>query len=71
MAGALEAALLADGVALDQLYPLDVDRALKKIAEIKDHLVLWDTGASSQQLFRDGEVTMGQLWHTRANLLQE
>lgn len=71
MAGALEAALLADGVALDKLYPLDVDRALKKIAEIKDHLVLWDTGASSQQLFRDGEVTMGQLWHTRANLLQE
>ena len=71
MAGALEAALLGDGVPLDRLYPLDVDRALKKLATIKDHLVLWDTGASSQQLFRDGEVTMGQLWHTRANLLQE
>ncbi len=71
MAGALEAALLADGVPLDQLYPLDVDRALKKIEEIKDHIVLWDTGASSQQLFRDGEVTMGQLWHTRATLLSE
>lgn len=71
MAGALEAALLADGLPLDQLYPLDVDRALKKIEEIKDHIVLWDTGASSQQLFRDGEVTMGQLWHTRATLLSE
>lgn len=71
MAGALEAALLADGVPLDQLYPLDVDRALAKIEQIKDHIVLWDTGASSQQLFRDGEVTMGQLWHTRANLLGE
>lgn len=71
MAGALEAALLADGVPLDQLYPLDVERALAKIEEIKDHIVLWDTGASSQQLFRDGEVTMGQLWHTRANLLAD
>lgn len=71
MAGAVEAALLADGVSLDKLYPLDLDRALKKIAEIRPHLVLWDTGASSQQVFRDGEVTMGQIWHTRANLLGE
>ena len=71
MAGALEAALLADGVPLDKLYPLDVDRGLEKIKSIKEHLVLWDTGASSQQVFRDGEVVMGQIWHTRANLLEQ
>ena len=31
----LEAALMADGVAPDKLYPLDVDRAFKKLEEIK------------------------------------
>lgn len=71
MSGTLEAALLADGVAIDKLYPLDVDRALEKIKSIRQHIVLWDTGASSQQAFRDGEVAMGQIWHTRANLLAE
>ncbi|MGF7159563.1 putative spermidine/putrescine transport system substrate-binding protein [Rhodoligotrophos appendicifer] len=71
MAGTLEAALMADGVPMDQLYPLDVDRALKKLEVLKPHLILWDTGASSQQVFRDGEVVMGQIWHTRANLIKK
>jgi putative spermidine/putrescine transport system substrate-binding protein len=71
MVGTLEAALMADGVPMDKLYPLDVDRAMKKLEELKPHVILWDTGASSQQVFRDGEVTMGQIWHTRANLLKQ
>ena len=71
MAGTLEAALMADGVPIDQLYPLDIDRAMKKLEQLKPHLILWDTGASSQQVFRDGEVVMGQIWHTRANLLKQ
>lgn len=66
----LELALLADGVPIDKLYPLDVDRAFKKFATIKDALLTWDTGAQSQALLRDGEVAMGWLWHTRANLLK-
>ena len=32
----LEMALIADGVPLDKLYPLDVDRAIAKFATIKD-----------------------------------
>lgn len=71
MVGVLEAALMADGVAPDKVYPIDMDRALNKIKEIKDHLVLWDNGASSQQVFRDGEVTMGQIWHTRSTILND
>jgi putative spermidine/putrescine transport system substrate-binding protein len=67
----IEMALLADGVTIDQLYPLDVDRAIKKFASIKDSLLLWDTGAQSQSLLRDGEVSMGWLWNTRANLLKK
>ena len=66
----LEMALLADGVTIDKLYPLDVDRAFRKFASIKDALLTWDTGAQSQSLLRDGEVAMGWLWHTRANLLK-
>lgn len=66
----IELALLADGVPMDKLYPLDVDRAFKKFATIKDSLLTWDTGAQSQSFLRDGEVAMGWIWHTRANLLK-
>ncbi len=70
MSGALEAALIADGVPADKLYPIDVDRALKKLEQIKDHIILWDSGADSQRFLREGEVTMGSIWNTRANLLE-
>ena len=66
----LELALLADGVPVDKLYPLDVPRAFAKFAGIKDALLTWTTGAQSQSYLRDGEVAMGWLWHTRANLLK-
>jgi len=32
-------ALLADGVPADKLYPMDVDRAFRKMSEIKPHMV--------------------------------
>ena len=66
--GQLEAALLADGVAPEDLYPIDVDRALEKIREIREHTIFWGTGAESQQVFRDGEVVMGNLFNTRASV---
>jgi putative spermidine/putrescine transport system substrate-binding protein len=64
--GQLETALIADGVPLDKLYPLDVKRALDKIKSIKKDVIFWATGAESQQLFRDKEVTMGSVFNTRA-----
>lgn len=55
----MEAALMADGVAKDKLYPLDMDRALKKIAEIKPHVSKWwTTSAQPPQLLLDGEADM-------------
>jgi len=69
LAGSLEAVLLADGVAPEKLYPLDVKRAFALIRAHKDQFLLWGGGAASQQLFRDGEVTMGVLWCTRATVL--
>ncbi len=60
-------ALLADGVPKDKLYPMDVDRAFKKMSEIKPHIKVWWTqGSQSQQLIRDGEVDMIGMWSARA-----
>ena len=64
--GPLEAALIADGVAPDKLFPLDVDRALKKLSGVRSSLVFWDTGARSQQLLESGEVSMAMVWTGRA-----
>jgi putative spermidine/putrescine transport system substrate-binding protein len=63
----LEIALLADGVAPDKLYPLDVDRAYAKLEQIKPHVsVWWTSGAQSNQLLNDGEVDLIALWDGRA-----
>jgi len=69
--GQMEAMLLAAGVAPDKLYPLDVDLACAKLREIKSEILFWETGAQSQQLFRDQEVSMGNIWSTRASLLRQ
>jgi putative spermidine/putrescine transport system substrate-binding protein len=56
----LEAALLADGVARDKIYPIDVDRALKKLSELKPYIRLfWKTGGQSQQIMREKEADIG------------
>jgi putative spermidine/putrescine transport system substrate-binding protein len=60
-------ALIADGVPIDKLYPLDLDRAFRKMDQIKPHIkVWWHDGAQSQQLIRDGEVDMIGMWSARA-----
>ncbi|MGI3165405.1 ABC transporter substrate-binding protein [Pseudooceanicola sp. 200-1SW] len=62
----LPLALLADGVAPEDLYPLDIDRAFAKLDEIKEHIRVWWTGgAQSTQILRDGEVDMIGIWHGR------
>jgi putative spermidine/putrescine transport system substrate-binding protein len=62
----LEAALLADGVAPDALYPLDVDRALAKLDEIKSDITWWTSGAQSIESFENGSCDIGILWANRA-----
>ena len=63
-----EAALLADGVAPADLYPMDVDRALRKIEEIKDHLIFQDLN-TIQNLVAQGDVVTGDLGLTRVQTL--
>ncbi|OCX65384.1 ABC transporter substrate-binding protein [Thioclava sp. SK-1] len=63
----MEMALLADGVALKDLYPLDIDRAFASLDKIKDHIDLWWTsGAQNTQIMQNGEVDMTSAWSTRA-----
>lgn len=63
--GIFEAALLADGVPADQLYPLDIDRAFRKLDSIKEHIVFYDTGDQQVQLVASGEAPLVQAWNGR------
>ena len=69
----LPIALLADGVAVEDLYPLDIDRAFASLDRIKPHVrVWWTAGAQSQQILRDGEVDMIGIWQGRCfELMQQ
>jgi putative spermidine/putrescine transport system substrate-binding protein len=64
--GTLEAALMADGVEPDKLYPLDLDRAIRSLRKIKPHIkAWWGSGAESQQLMKDGGIQMIGAWNAR------
>lgn len=63
--GIFEAALLADGVQADQLYPLDLPRAFKKLDTIKSDIVWYDTGDQQTQLVASGEAPLVQAWNGR------
>ncbi|MFE9017185.1 ABC transporter substrate-binding protein [Streptomyces sp. NPDC007808] len=62
----LEFALLADGVPIDKLYPLDVDRAFKVLTQLRgDIKKFWDSGPLPGVLLSRQEVTMSTVWDGR------
>lgn len=66
----LEWALIADGVAIADVYkvlgtPEGVDRALKKLDTIKSEVVWWEAGAQPPQLLADGQVAITSAWNGR------
>jgi putative spermidine/putrescine transport system substrate-binding protein len=62
----LEFALLADGVPLDRLYPLDVDRAFKALDEIRGSVrTFWEYGAEPGDLLSRGSVMASSTWAGR------
>jgi len=69
--GALEPALLADGVPADKVYevlsqPGGIERAIGKIKQLKPNIaVWWSSGAQHAQLMKDGEVDMITGWNGR------
>lgn len=69
--GALEPALMADGVPAHKVYEVlstteGMQRAIDKIRELKPHIaVFWGSGAQQAQLMKDGEVDMITGWNGR------
>lgn len=68
--GNLEWALIADGVAIKDVYriletPPGVDRAFRKLDTIKKDVVWWTSGAQPPQLLADGQVAMSSAWNGR------
>ena len=66
----LEFALLSDGVSADKLYDAlstreGIDRAFRKLDELKPHLIWWETGAQPLQLLASGEVVMTSAYNGR------
>jgi putative spermidine/putrescine transport system substrate-binding protein len=64
--GLFEATLMADGVAPDKVYPIDVDRALAKLTVIKKQLIYTTSSAQKQDLLSTGEAAMGFIGNGRA-----
>jgi putative spermidine/putrescine transport system substrate-binding protein len=66
----LPTAALADGVPLDQLYPLDLDRAFKSLDRIRPEVVkFYDSGVQSQDLVNAKEVDLISAWSGRMGAL--
>ncbi len=71
VAGALEPALMADGVAPEDVYSVldseeGIERAIDKIRELRPNIsVFWTSGAQHAQLMKDGEVDMTTGWNGR------
>lgn len=66
--GTLEFALLADGVAVEELYPLDIDRALGVLERIRPFVLAWyEDGKQPAELVASGTIEMASCWNVRAS----
>jgi putative spermidine/putrescine transport system substrate-binding protein len=62
----LEIALLGDGVAPADLYPLDIDRAIAKLDSIKGDIIFYDSLSQSQEQMVAQSVVMSNAAAQRA-----
>ncbi|MEP4197801.1 MAG: extracellular solute-binding protein [Aliishimia sp.] len=73
----MEWALLCDGVAKGEVYDVlataeGQEKALAKLATIKDDVIWWSAGADTPQLLADGEIIMGSTYNGRLfSLIEE
>lgn len=62
----LESAVMADGVGVKDVYPLDLDRAFRKLDEVKPGVNLWwSNGAQSSQAAASQEVDIVSTYNGR------
>jgi putative spermidine/putrescine transport system substrate-binding protein len=64
--GTVEAALLADGIAAEGLFPLDFDRGFAKLDEVRDDLTFYESYSALTQALQAGSVDMALLPSGRA-----
>lgn len=68
--GPWEEALLADGVAPDKIYPMDIDRIFASLDKIKPHVRKWWTvGSEIQQIMTDKAADLMQSYSGRAGVV--
>jgi len=72
----LEIALMADGVAPKDVYkvlatPAGVDRAFKKLDQLKPNIQWWDAGAQPPQFLVSGDVVMSSAYNGRIAATQK
>ena len=66
---ALEVALLADGVAVENLYPLDVARGLKSFEKLgRDNIIWYNANQEPIQQLTSGAVSLATVFHGRVLL---
>lgn len=71
----LEYALMADGVAIEDVNPLDdakVEQAFRKLRQLKPHIALWyQTPAQCERLLLDRQIDMVEFFNGRAFFLKD
>lgn len=64
--GTLEFALLADGVPLADLYPIDLERAFASLDQIRANVLIWyEDSKQPVELLIAGSVAMASAWNVR------
>ena len=66
--GTLEFALLADGVAAEDLYPIDGPRAFDALDQIRDATTFYEDSKLPVELVRTGQVGLASAWNIRTVL---
>jgi putative spermidine/putrescine transport system substrate-binding protein len=67
----LEAAVIASGVPMDKVYPMDIDKAYESLSKIKPSVVKWwEAGAIPAQMLNDKEAVMAVVWNGRVFAIQ-
>ena len=74
--GMLESATMARGVPREKVYDAlstedGIKASIEKFRELREHIIIWNSGSQSQNLFLQEEVAMGCIWSSRAFVLQK
>jgi putative spermidine/putrescine transport system substrate-binding protein len=66
----LEAALIADGVPVAEVYPIDIERSYESLSKIRESVVKWwEAGAVPAQMLADNEAVLAVIWNGRMKAL--